>query len=201
MQPGEALHKAGDDGAKAFKRWLEATTRVKTVWMNTQGRTASRMTFKWPEDPESFSFDLGGIFRAGDIDNDTFLAECKAYNNHSNHQDSEFRSYLAKCYVTESLVPDFHDHYLWLTRHPFSVSLWSNLTTPEYISRGLLQESRRVFGCDPEDAKSQIDLDLVAKLSTKVWTPIVVSPQQENLIITSSDRAIVYGNAAGEGSL
>jgi hypothetical protein len=166
MRPGEALHQAGEDGARRAKKWLEATTRVKAVWLNTDGRHAGRMTFKWPHDPENYSFDLGGILHLGHFDGDYFVGESKKYTNASNNQGAEYRSFLGKCYATEQLMPALYNHYMWITWHPFSVTDWSILQMPNYVTRGVLDEYKRVLGCASRaEGEAKLDHDAIAQVS------------------------------------
>lgn len=201
MRPGEALHRAGEDGARRAKRWLEATTRVKTVWLNTDGRHAGRMTFKWPHDPESYSFDLGGILHLGDFDGDYFVGESKKYGNANNNHGAEYRSFLAKCYATEQFMPAMYNHYMWITWHPFCVTDWSILQTPEYVVRGVLDEHKRVLGClSRSEGEAKLDHETITQVASKLWM-IVLSDKQEQLVITPENRKLVYGQAAEEGTL
>ncbi|WP_159050830.1 hypothetical protein [Streptomyces sp. IMTB 1903] len=67
--PGEDLHEIGADGARRAKEWLEATTRVKASWTNTDPKWSRRMTFKWPTGKQTqFSLDLGGLLCGGEFD-------------------------------------------------------------------------------------------------------------------------------------
>jgi hypothetical protein len=79
VQPGEALHEEGREGARRAKRWLESTTRVKSVWLNTDGMHASRMTFSWPV-KGSYSYDVAGIMLGAEFEGHSFAAECKSYH-------------------------------------------------------------------------------------------------------------------------
>lgn len=201
VQPGEALHVAGADGALRAKRWLEATTRVKTVWLNTEARHAARMTFQWPHDGNSFSFDIGGIFHQGELEGDIFLAECKHYTTNGNSQGTEHRSFLAKCYVVQQQFPGFYNHFMWITWHPFKVNEWSKLCSQEYVKRSLVEERRRVLGCDSTNsAETLIEVAVTQAVSEKLWL-IVLSAKQEGLVITPENRALVYGAAAEKGEL
>ncbi|GAA1872309.1 hypothetical protein GCM10009836_61520 [Pseudonocardia ailaonensis] len=201
MRPGEALHRAGDDGARRARRYLESTTRVKTVWLNTDPYQAGRLTFKWPHDPGTYSFDLGGVFHEGDLDRQHFAAESKAYTNNQNHQATEFRTFLAGCYCVDLAQPMLYQHYMWLTSHPFSVDDWSRLCRPDWIIKSLLQERARALGAQDEAAaRSKINMDLVEALSKKLWLTLIPD-RHEELSITKSNRALIMSRAVEEETL
>jgi hypothetical protein len=201
VRPGEALHRAGDEGARRAKRWLESTTRVKTVWLNTDPRQAGRMTFKWPHNPENYSFDFSGLFHRGEINGDHFTGESKAYTNNNNHQSAEYRSFLAKCYCTELYDPSRFDHYLFMTSHPFSVNDWSILDTPKYVTRCVLEERKRALGIDDiETARQHVQSATVESVAGKLFL-LLMNKRDEQLQIFPEDRALIVARAVEEGTL
>lgn len=159
------------------------------------------MTFKWPHGPGHYSYDIGGMLHGGDIDGDIFAAECKKYTNSHNNQGSEYREFLAKCYSTDLATPAYHNHYMWITWHPFSVSDWATLTSEEYVKRSVLKERARVLGIDDESkAETAVNADLVRGVSAKLWV-WVLSDRQESLVITPENRKLIYGQAAEDYAL
>src|SRR5512139_175846 len=89
---GEDAHLKGVEGVRRAKQWLEATMRVAWVWINTDNPVSrSRLVYDWPAAPHrSFSFDLGGVMRAGDLDGHQFSAEVKYYSK-ENKQPEMYR--------------------------------------------------------------------------------------------------------------
>lgn len=144
--PGEDLHEIGADGARRAKEWLEATTRVKASWTNTDPKWSRRMTFKWPSGKQTqFSLDLGGLLCGEDFDNDIFMAECKKYSSPGD-QGTHYLSYLAKCYVIATNPQCYVDHFMWITWCPFNVQDWNKLLSKDWIERALHKHSADVFG-------------------------------------------------------
>ena len=127
--PGESLHEVGRDGAIRAKRWLEATTRVDVPWVNPDH--VAKLSFPWIG-KGTFSFDLGGTLRGGDVHGQEFFAEVKRYTNASD-QGSLYREYLAKCYCAYQCSPARCDHFMWITWHPFSVTRWTRLCTAKEV--------------------------------------------------------------------
>lgn len=199
--PGEATQKAGDDGVRRARRYLESTTRVKTAWLVTDPLQASMMTFAWPHAKGQFSFDIGGIFHGGDIDGQRFAAESKAYKNNNNHQDAEYKEFLAGCYYLETQSITLYHHYLWLTTHPFSVDNWSRLCTAHWVTQSVVRERTKVLGVSDEDAaREQVDPHVAEAVASKLWL-IAIPDRHEELSITDADRGLVFERAAKERRL
>jgi hypothetical protein len=159
------------------------------------------MTFAWPHNPQPYSFDIGGLLHGGEFEGDTFLAECKKYTNHKNNQGAEYRSFLAKCYSTDQRMPDYFNHFMWITWHPFSITEWSLLTSVDYVKRSILEERSRVLGIDDlEQAESRLDAAAAGRVAGKLWI-WVLSDKQERLVITPDNRRLIYGDAAKDYSL
>jgi hypothetical protein len=198
--PGEELHEVGADGARRAKEWLEATTRVKAAWTNTDPRWGRRMTYKWPAGKKTtFSLDLGGILCGGEFDNATFLAECKKYSIPGD-QGTHYLSYLAKCYVIVSQQPDAIDHFMWITWCPFNSTDWNKLLTEEWMKRAILKHSTEIFGDIPVDeVESLIDHETVRSVTDRLWM-IVLSDKQEQLVITREHRSLIHGHEVLEGT-
>lgn len=186
-EPGELLQKLGEDGARRAKLWLDATTRVMATWSVYDKFGRDRLLYPWPAVDRSYSYDLGGVFFGGDLHQQSFLVECKKYNNPS--QGGHFDKFLAQSYVTLRDNPTLADNFIWITWHPFRQTDWTILYTAEKINAAIVKERERIFGdVTEEDAKTAIDPGIVDDLSKRVWI-IVLSDRQETLVISTEDRA------------
>ncbi|MBE9499085.1 hypothetical protein IHE61_13540 [Streptomyces sp. GKU 257-1] len=175
------------------KTWLESTMRVGQAYSNTDNKAwAKKLTLQWPYGGNRpFSYDLGGIFRGGEWDGEQFCAEVKWRKNASD-QGSEYRSYLAKCYVALSEGYMLGDHFLWITWAPFRASDWDQLTSTEEILKAVLAERGRALGTeDEEEARTLLKQDVVQELTGRLWPPLIMCEQQENLVPLEEWRAVV----------
>ncbi|WP_139338196.1 hypothetical protein [Micromonospora avicenniae] len=188
---GEALHEIGRDGAIRAKKWLDATTRVKAAWLNTDPSGAQKLSFNWPASGNEFSFDIGGILRGGEFENQMFLAECKKYTTPGG-QGTAYRRYLAMCYVATTLNRAITDHFMWITWHPFLVESWSKLCEADEIEKGVVEQRTQILGSDatPEDARAWLDQDLCKEVANRLWL-LVLSDRQEKLVITDAHRGLI----------
>lgn len=190
--PGEAMHQKGADGARRAKKWLDATTRVRMSWTNEDAVHASRLEFTWPHGGQPYSFDVGGMLCGGEFEGHFFVAECKNYADAAD-QGAHYDDWVAKCYLTRRDHHRLADHFMWITWHPFRVTKWKNLCSPQAVMDGLLvpQNMKRLFDTeDAEEAKAQIDQDLVKEVADRLWL-LVLSEKQEKLVITPKDRALI----------
>ncbi|MFJ1957706.1 hypothetical protein ACIOGT_31065 [Streptomyces microflavus] len=201
--PGEAMHQKGADGARRAKRWLDSTTRVTKSWTNEDEVLASRLDFNWPNgDQQPYSFDVGGILSGGEFEGHFFVAECKNYKD-SLDQGSHYDDWVAKCYLTRRDEHRLADHFIWITWHPFRMGKWKNLCTPTAVTEGLLlpRNMARVFGTENiDEAKTQIDQDLVEDVAGRLWV-IVLDKKQEQLVITPKHRALIVAHQIENGEL
>ncbi|GAA3620904.1 hypothetical protein GCM10022267_03850 [Lentzea roselyniae] len=194
---GEALHEKGRDGARRAKRWLEATTRVKMAWLNTDPIIGDRCEFQWPHGRQ-FSFDIVGFLSGGPVEGQSFLAEVKNYSTPGN-QPVEYPEYLAKCYVTYAQQPKYSDNFMWITWHPFKQTEWTSLCSAEMVRRCVIGEHKRVFGVgSPEEAESLVDMDIVNAVAERLWV-IVLSDKQEKLVISLDHLAVIRAYEVREG--
>lgn len=83
-QPVEA-HRVGEDspdaglvGLRAAKRWLDRTTRA-TTYTSQDRPFRDLLAYRWPHSDRTFSYDIGGSFRGGNLDSQSFLGEVKKY--------------------------------------------------------------------------------------------------------------------------
>lgn len=199
---GEGLHKVGEDGVRRAKKWLDATTRVRSAWTVYDDAAVARLTFNWPHHTEDFSYDLGGILYGGEFDHQSFLAESKKYTGDG--QGKHFDKFLAQSYVTLRDDRRLADNFMWITWAPFRVTDWSKISSPEKVVNALTKvETYRswVFGdVTEEQAKEQVDPEIVEDLSARMWM-IVLSDRQERLVISEDDRSIVMQNRTQQGSI
>lgn len=186
--PGELLHKLGEEGARRAKLWLDSTTRVKSSWTVYDKGAPTKLSFPWPHGGRSYSYDLGGNFLGGDLENEFFLAECKKYT--TKKQGPAFDKFLAQSYSTLERHPYLADHFLWITWHPFRIDSWNLLYSEDAIRAAVVADRERLFGSEisEEDARVQINENIVADLATRIWI-IVLSDRQETLVISTDDRA------------
>lgn len=161
---------------------------MKSSWSAYDKGAPDRLTYPWPEGGKSYSYDLGGNFLGGDLENEFFLAECKKYS--TDQQGGHFDKFLAQSYSTLEHHPQLADHFLWITWHPFRVTSWNDLYSAQAIRSSLVNERARLFGDNVEvdDVAGLINEDIVADLAARVWI-IVLSDRQETLVISNEDRA------------
>jgi hypothetical protein len=204
---GEEAQDIGESGLQRAKQWLEVSTRVDKSWTRHDRPMAELLEFKWPHiapDSQSapFSFDLGGTFRGGDLDNQSFLAEVKAYRNESD-LPTHFRDFLAKCYVALEQRPDRCDHLLWVSWAPFQAKSWDTHTTTDSIKKSIVHKDNRnrVLGVDTEDeAAAKLSPDTLVGVAKRVWL-ITLCRQQEQLVLLPDHYLEVVKLITAEGGM
>ncbi|WOQ17584.1 hypothetical protein [Raineyella sp. W15-4] len=176
---GEALHDLGREGARRAKHWLESTSRVDACWVNPDKGAAQKLTFGWPEGGHSFSFDLGGKLRYGDFDGQLFYAEVKKYSAVGD-LNAHYKAFLAKCYVAYLKVPNFADHFMWVSWTPHGTSRWATLTSTAEVRAAVIEHADRIFpaGTDPV---TSVDEDACKAVSDRLWL-LILSNKQESLV-------------------
>jgi hypothetical protein len=196
---GEALHHKGEDGAQRAKRWLDATTRTRSSWTNKDDVNAGRLTFRWPYAGQNeFSFDLGGMLYGGDFDNHYFVAEVKNYGSDSDLGE-HFDKFLAQCYLVYKDHSQWINQFMFLTWNPFRARGWHKLCGTESIIEGCLTNSRRLFDTeDADEAKTKLDMGIIAELVDRLWL-VVLSEKQEQLLISDEDRALIVQDRVKKG--
>lgn len=176
--------------------------RVSQSFTNTDGAWAKKLSLWWPHGSgNEFSFDLGGVMRGGEWNGDMFCAEVKWRKNASD-QGSEYRSFLAKCYVALSQGYLLGDHFMWISWAPFRATTWEKLTTPDEIRDALLAESVRTLGtADQSEALELMKDEVVRELADRLWV-IVLSAKQEKLVPLDDWRGVVarFYNSQGGSS-
>ena len=100
MPSGEEIQRKGEEGAHRAKRWLERTLRAKVQWVNPDRTAVKKLTYKWPGDNNTFSFDLGGTFigQGDDADKtregENFFAEVKNYSSASDQDNARILAHF-----------------------------------------------------------------------------------------------------------
>ena len=183
---GETPPKIGESGVQRAKHWLDASTRVKDIWQQTDVPMGELLHFPWPHGSrEPFSFDLGGIFRGEGLDGQAWVAEVKNYRNESD-LPGHFRNFLAKCYVALGYRRERCDHFLWISWAPFQARNWDRHATSESVRKAVLHPDNimSVFGVDNEqDAMAKLDAERTVQAASRVWL-ITLCEQQEQLVLT-----------------
>ncbi|MFF3671998.1 hypothetical protein [Microtetraspora malaysiensis] len=184
---GEGHQQTGSDGLDRAKRWLDYSTRVATIYTNTDKVLKDLLHFRWPHGGQEFSFDLGGKLRGGDLHDKSFMAEVKAYK-YEMDSPKEYREFVAECYVAFQEKPDRCDNLIWLSWAPFQAQNWHRHRNAESIRRHLLHADNvyRVFGTTSADeAKGKLDEQVIYELTKRLWL-LTLCDEQENLVITSA---------------
>ena len=182
---GEENQDIGRDGLYQAKRWLELSTRVRESWTHQDPPLAELLGFAWPHGGRTFTFDLGGVFRGDDLDNQSFVAEVKKYKNESD-LPTHYRDFLAKCYVAYQIRPDRCGHFIWLSWAPFQAQGWDLHTSVDKVVAALLHSAnrQRVLGVEDEDqARLQIDMEAVVAVAGRLWL-LTLSDKQKSLVLT-----------------
>jgi hypothetical protein len=185
---GEDAHVAGADGVQKAKRWLESTTRLDANWIYPEEASRNKLAYKW-HDGSTFIFDMGGVFRGGDLANKTFVAEVKNYTA-VGAQGTMYVEYLARCYRARGVSPGLTEQFMWITWHPFSVTNWSKLTTAAEVRSAVVRYSVKALGVPAADAESEVDDTICAEIAESLWL-LVLSDKHELLMLSDLDRAAV----------
>jgi hypothetical protein len=202
---GEEAQDIGESGLQRAKEWLELSTRVGKSWTRHDRPMNELLEFRWPHIPSgdqssAFSFDLGGTFRGDPLDNQSFLAEVKAYKAEGD-LPAHFRDFLAKCYVALEQRPSRCDHFLWISWAPFQARQWDKHATADNVRKSLLHEAnrRRALGVDDEsEAAAKLSADLLVGAAFKIWL-VTLSQKQEQLVLSRDHYIEVVKLITAEG--
>lgn len=183
--PAESVQQDGIDGVNLAKRWLESTTWIElpfNVYTNAPVCTLRRL------DQQVKRYDLfGSILRNPPA---PLYVEVKNYTTPSSKQPKEHWEFLANAYsITAQDLKDGTDgrrEFMWITRHPFSQTDWADLTSAERIKDALTVHHPECL------AGEQLDADLLATVSQRLWL-LVVHKRQEELTLTAQELAMVEG--------
>ena len=201
---GEAMHQKGADGARRAKRWLDATTRTRSSWVNEDTVRAGKLEYPWPHGGQPFSFDVGGTLIGEPFDYEDFVAEVKFYTG--DDLGPHFDDFLAKCFVVRKEHPTRVHQFMFLTWHPFRVKTWTKLCQKDTIVGAVRKHAKHIYDLDPPDDKDeseeatavrdqieaciQADMETVEDLEARLWL-VVLSEKQEDLLISAEDRALI----------
>ncbi|WP_194521014.1 hypothetical protein [Cellulosimicrobium sp. JZ28] len=203
-QPVEA-HRVGEDsqdsglvGLRAAKRWLDRTTRA-TTYTSQDKPFRDLLAFRWPHGGRTFSYDIGGNFIGGGIDNQTFLGEVKKYKNESD-LPAHFRDFMVKSYVAYKEAPSRCDHFLWISWAPFQAQTWDKHCTYERVIASLCHPSNivRGLGVQPgEDVSEAIDHEAAQIVASRIWL-LTLSDRQDDLNLLDAHYKEIIGMIALE---
>lgn len=197
---GEDSHDIGEDGVRRAKTWLLRSTRVKDAWTRHDTLQRRLLEYRWPHHDGSFSFDLGGQFIGGELEQDGFLAEVKNYKNGS-RLGSHFRDFLAKSYVAAQVNDLSRTHFLWIAWAPFDANKWDEHCQASTSRNAILHDDyrHRVTGqVDVDLADKSVDIDLLNSVSSHLWM-VTMSTRQEELVPTEEHYELIRGRiAAGD---
>lgn len=201
---GEDAHDLGETGLQRAKQWLELSTRVDKCWTRHDRPSGELLEFYWPHAPSGgssthFSFDLGGTFRGGPLENQSFVAEVKAYKK-ENDLPTHFRDFLAKCYVALESRPSRCDHFLWVSWSPFQAQHWDRHATAENVKRSVLHGANRVRALglrDEAEAAAKLSADLLTGVADRIWL-VTLGEKQEKLVLSTGHYVEVVKMIAAE---
>ena len=186
------------------RRWLVSSTRVGECWTRHHRPLGELLEFQWQHVPSGssaarFSFDLGGTFCGDSLENQSFVAEVKAYKKEGD-LPVQFRDFLAKCYVAMQTHPGRCDHFLWLSWAPFQAQRWDEHATADNVKRSVLHAAnrKRVFGLEGEsEAVSEVKPELLAAVADRLWM-VTLCGKQEQLVLTNHHYTEVMKLIASE---
>lgn len=179
MTVAEAVQQKGWDGVALAKRWLESTTWIELpfdAYETTQVCTLTRL------DGETKVYDLHGyLFTKPRV---PVYVEVKDYDSAGGKQGLEFWQFLSNAYsITArdlaSASGDGRREFMWVTRHPFQLNDWADLTTPKRIEAALAKDPEALGG-------GSVDADVVALTAERVWL-LVVHKRQDRLTLTPAE--------------
>lgn len=200
---GEWAHDKGREGVAKAKTWLNLTTRVANSWTHRDLPMAELLEFEWPHgDQAGFSFDLGGQFRGGEVDGQSFVAEVKNYANESGLA-THYRHFLAKCYVALEQHPTRCDNFLWISWSPFKASIWDQHRSVDAVRSAMLHEDviERCFGHhDQDSAKTRLEPKTLVEVSERIWL-ITMNDREHNLTLTQEHFLRVIASIQAEAGV
>ena len=193
---GEVQHDKGAEGLRRARKWLSMTTRVDQIWTHEDTALASLLEFSWPHGSTNFSFDIGGVFRGGELNGQAFVGEVK---NYKSEQDlpKHYRAFLAKCYVAYLNDAEKCGHFLWISWAPFQAQKWDQHATTDAVINAVAHTDHleRVFGAGA--APDEIDREVASKVADCVWL-VTLSDNQELLYLQADHYSYIQGQLALE---
>lgn len=197
---GEDSQDTGLVGLRTAKVWLDRTTRVSMTYTNQQRGFKDLLAFPWPHGNQgTFTYDIGGSFAGGNLDNQTFVGEVKKYKREGNLPE-HFRDFVAKSYVAYRFAPRRCDHFLWISWAPFQAQKWDEHCTYEKVVSSLSHRENitRSLGLEPgDDALPEIDHQAAAEVAGRIWL-ITLSDRQDDLNLLDKHYSEIIGKIAIE---
>jgi len=185
--PGEINQEIGRAYQRVFIAALEGSMRSFENKFEVQ-REPDKTSFK-ARTGTQYSFDFSGVQNRPWIRREV-LGECKGYTKGAALL-GEFRSFLAKAYVTSTDYPRHRDDCFWfVTNVPFACSEGSGLRSPEFIRTSLKDNNnpqvREILG------DSHVDDGLLYHLTEKIGVFILTD---SFLMNTELSYKVEYGDS------
>lgn len=191
MSAAETVQQKGIDGADLAKRWLESTTWIELpfdAYHNAPICTLTRL------DGKKKVYDLFGMIHGSP--KTPLYIESKGYDSAGGKQAKEFWEFLANAYsITAKDIKDGEDarrEFWWITRMPFLLNDWPDLTSAERMKTALEQHHPEAL------AGSKIDVDTLAMAASRVEV-FVVNRRQEDFMLTAQELSLVEGTLNRKG--
>lgn len=197
---GEDAQERGREGMERAREWLNLTTRVSSTWTHDTEPLAELLHYQWPDNSGQFSFDLGGYFRGGALDGQSFAAEVKNYA-YDNHLKQHFRDFLAKCYVDAIRSKPRYRHYLWISWAPFAAGSWNKHGTPDDVKAAVVlprNRSRCLNASSEDEALKNVSADAIAYVGDRVWL-VTMNDKQNQLVVTKEHFALITAQITNSG--
>lgn len=187
---GEQNQERGREGVRKAKQWLEGTTRAETLWTCYEAGHAPKLEVPF-ENAENRSFDMSGLLKGDDLNNQQFFAEVKNYEKATTGSlGTDFASFLQLCYRAMEVDPAKYDRFMWITWTPFNLTHWHRLTSHEFIKQAV----ERVGTPSGGDADSA----LCRTLAQRLWL-ILLTPGVEALAATEESLKALRVAGVGRG--
>ncbi|WP_309130346.1 hypothetical protein [Brevibacterium sp.] len=192
--PGDASPMKGEDGVRRAKQWLEATTRVVSSYTIKDPVGANRLSFDWPDNKHSYSYDLGGVLYGEPFHQTHFVAEVKMYETGSD-QGAHYDKFLAQSYAHISQFGQrMYEHFFYITWSPFRATTWKEQISIDAAQKAIIKHADKVFpshaAATDQDVLDSIDAYTIQRLVDSVWL-IVLADKQEELVASVEDRALI----------
>ncbi|QDP80475.1 hypothetical protein FOH10_18920 [Nocardia otitidiscaviarum] len=156
-----------------------------------------KLTF--PKPNGSFSFDLGGLLRGGEVHNQEFFAEVKNYKDASD-QPAHYRDFLAKCFRAYSMRPERCDHFMWITWSPFNATEWSKLDSADKVKLCVRERWQFNFASEQEAAGSTLDSRMIKEVAERIWVLVLSDKQINHLSMSDENLAVIAMHEVLEGA-
>jgi hypothetical protein len=174
----EDVQELGRRGVAAVKRWLEATTYLELPFDAYNHAVDCLIAHS----AGVKQFDLDGYYLTDD--KDPITVECKAYTT-TGAQYREFRLFLAIAYSStweerSKFAGKYRKrHFLWVTKHPFSLGKWPVLESHDEMRDALILHPEYLAG-------EEMDENLLRDVSSRIMV-LVYSDKQSALSLTPDE--------------